>query len=598
MLNESFKSVADIFNHRVGSTPDSTAMWGRRGDRWEAMTWADVAARVRNIACGLHALDIKQEQRVAILCQTRPEWVCVDLGILCATGCTTTLYPSSSSEEALHILNDSESAFCFVETESQATMLAELASKLPHLQRVIVVDGCESNEFQIGLEELESIGLGWYHDNPSQYEMRVQGIHSDQLATLIYTSGTTGPPKGVMLTHDNWVFESEAIDKLAILQPEDKHYLFLPLAHAFAKVLQIGFIRLGVPTVVDGNLERLMDNLAETQPTVLGAVPRVFEKAYNAIHTRAREAGGTRLKMFNWAMGVGQEVSELRQQGQEPSGALAVQFRMANRLVFSKLKNQFGGRIKYFVSGGAPLSKEIAEFFHAADLLILEGYGLTESSAASVVNRPDTYRFGSVGLAIPGVEIRIEKDGEVLLGGRGIMRGYHNQPEATAEILTEDGWLRTGDIGHLEEDFLRITDRKKDIIVTAGGKNIAPQNFENQLKASSRWVSQVVLHGDKRPYCVALISVDMEAIKGWASANNLATPSPHELSDHPAIHDLIWSDVQALNARRASYEKVKKIALLDYEISQESGELTPTLKVKRRAVEERHRELLDSLYED
>ena len=598
MLNESFKSVAEIFNHRVGSTPDSTAMWGKRDDRWEAMTWADVAAVVRDVACGLHAMGIEEEQRVAILCETRPEWVCVDLGILCAAGCTTTLYPSSSPEEALHILNDSQSIFCFVETESQAAMLAEIAPELPHLKRVIVIDGGTTHGFQMSLEELQSIGAAWYHDNPSQYEMRVQGIRSEQLATLIYTSGTTGPPKGVMLTHDNWVFESEAIDKLAILQPEDKHYLFLPLAHAFAKVLQIGFIRLGVPTVVDGNLERLVDNLAETRPTVLGAVPRVFEKAYNAVRTKAREAGGTRLKVFNWAMKTGKEVSELRQQGLQPSGALAVQYRMANRLVFSRLKDQFGGRIKYFVSGGAPLSKDIAEFFHAADLLILEGYGLTESSAASVVNRPNAYRFGSVGRAIPGVEIRIDEDGEVLLGGRGIMRGYHNQPDATREALTEDGWLRTGDIGHLEDGFLRITDRKKDIIVTAGGKNIAPQNFENQLKASSRWVSQVVLHGDRRPYCVALISIDMEAVSGWAKANGIKSSDPSELASHPEVHDLIWADVQALNARRASYEKVKKIGLLDYEISQETGELTPTLKVKRRAVETRHKNLLDSLYED
>lgn len=598
MLNESFKSVADIFNHRVGSTPDSTAMWGKGDDRWEAMTWAEVADRVRHIACGLHAIGIEEEQRVAILCETRPEWVCVDLGILCATGCTTTLYPSSTREEILHILNDSESIFCIVETESQAAQISELSPQLPRLRKIIVVDGCESDEFKMSLEELESIGAGWYHDNPSQYEMRVQGIRSDQLATLIYTSGTTGPPKGVMLTHDNWVFESEAIDKLAILQPDDKHYLFLPLAHAFAKVLQIGFIRLGVPTVVDGNLDRLMDNLMETKPTVIGAVPRVFEKAYNAIRTRAREAGGTKLKVFNWAMGIGKEVSELRQQGHQPSGSLAVQFRMANRLVFSRLKEQFGGRIKYFVSGGAPLSKEIAEFFHAADLLILEGYGLTESSAASVVNRPEAYRFGSVGRAVPGVELRIAEDGEVLLGGRGIMRGYYNQPDATQEVLTEDGWLRTGDIGHLEEGFLRITDRKKDIIVTAGGKNIAPQNFENQLKASSRWVSQVVLHGDKRPYCVALVSIDMEAVAGWAKANDIQTSDPTELSAHSAVHDLIWADVSALNAKRASYEKVKKIALLDYEISQETGELTPTLKVKRRTVEERHSSLLDSLYED
>jgi long-chain acyl-CoA synthetase len=401
-----------------------------------------------------------------------------------------------------------------------------------------------------------------------------------------------------MLTHDNWVFKSEAIDKMAILQPDDKHYLFLPLAHAFAKVLEIGFIRLGVPTVVDGDIEHLVENLMETRPTVLGAVPRVFEKAYNRIIAASKKSSRTQQKIFHWAMGIGRQVSELRQAGKEPTGALSAQFRIADKLVFSKIKARFGGRIKYFVSGGAPLSPEIAAFFHSADLLILEGYGLTESSAASFVNRPGNPRFGTVGLAAPGVEVKIAEDGEILLGGRGIMKGYANQPKATKKALTSDGWLKTGDIGQVENGFLSITDRKKDIIVTAGGKNIAPQNFENSLKATSPWVSQVILHGDKRPYCVALISIDEAAVRVWSRENGHPVGDYLEMATNPAVHELIWADVQALNLKRAAYERVKKIALLTREITQESGELTPTLKVKRRVVEKANKKVLNALYAD
>ena len=295
-------------------------------------------------------------------------------------------------------------------------------------------------------------------------------------------------------------------------------------------------------------------------------------------------------------MNIGRQVSALRQRGEEPKGVLAVQYKIADKMVFSKLKARFGGRIKYFVSGGAPLSKDIAEFFHAADILVLEGYGLTESSAASFVNRPREYRFGTVGLPAPGVRVEIAEDGEVLLGGRGIMKGYYNKEKATKEALTEEGWLHTGDIGSLEDGFLRITDRKKDIIVTAGGKNIAPQNFENTLKASSKWVSQVVMHGDKRAFCVALVSIDFEAVSAWAEKEGLSGKSYAELASLPEVHDMVWTDVEQINSKRSSYERVKKIHLLSHEISQQSGELTPTLKVKRRVVEGNAKEILDQLY--
>jgi long-chain acyl-CoA synthetase len=451
----------------------------------------------------------------------------------------------------------------------------------------------------VTLAEAEKRGREWEQANPDVHDQIASAVGPDDIATLIYTSGTTGKPKGVILTHDNWVFESETIDKLAVMSPSDRQYLFLPLSHSFAKLLEIVFIRLGVPTVIDGSIEDLVANLQETRPTVVGAVPRIFEKIYNKVVSGAQEAGGTKLRIFQWSLAVGRQVSIIRQRGDEPQGLLAAKAALADRLVFSKLKAIFGGRIKYFISGGAPLSQEIAEFFHASDILVLEGYGLTESSAASCVNRPEAYRFGTVGPALPGVEVRIAEDGEILLGGRGIMRGYYNLPQATAEALTEDGWLRTGDIGVLDDDgFVKITDRKKDIIVTAGGKNIAPQNLENTLKARCAYVSQVIMHGDRRNFCVALITISEDAVAPWARAQGLAFSDYASLSALPQVHDLIWEAVAAVNSELASYESIKKIALLDHDLSQKEGELTPTLKVKRRVVEDKNRDLLNSFYPD
>ncbi len=594
----SFQSVVHLFRHRVGSTPDADAIIGNNAGDWFTWSWRDVGARVRRIACGLHALGLEKGERCSILSNTRPEWVLVDLGILCAAGATTTIYPSNTPEECAYVLLDSGSVVCFAEDDTQVSKLLEVREKLPDLRQVIVLDGKGTDDgWVLPLSQVEQQGRAWDEENPGRYDAIAEAVGPEDIATLIYTSGTTGNPKGVILSHDNWVFESEAIDKLAVMSPSDKQYLFLPLSHSFAKVLEIAFIRLGVPTVIDGNVDDLVANLQATQPTVMGAVPRIFEKVYNKVVTGAQEAGGNKLRIFRWAIAVGTEVSELRQNGQEPRGALAAKYRLADRLVFSKLKNTFGGRIKYFISGGAPLSREIAAFFHASDILVLEGYGLTESSAASCINRPDAYRFGTVGPPVPGVEARLAEDGEILLGGRGIMRGYYNRPEATEEALTEDGWLRTGDIGTIDDEgFVKITDRKKDIIVTAGGKNIAPQNIESLLKARCSFVSQVVMHGDKRAFCVALITINEDAVSPWAQERGLPFADYASLAALPAVHDLVWNHVQAVNSELASYETIKRIALLDHDLSQETGELTPTLKVKRRVVEQQNQALLDGFY--
>jgi long-chain acyl-CoA synthetase len=355
----------------------------------------------------------------------------------------------------------------------------------------------------------------------------------------------------------------------------------------------------GFSTTVDGRIPKLVENLAEIRPTFMGAPPRIFEKVYNKIVTGAQEGGGLKWRIFSWAVGVGRKVSALRQKRQEPSGLLAVQHRVADKLVFSKLKERFGGRIRFFISGSAPLSREMAEFFHAADLLILEGYGLTESSAASCVNRPDTFIFGSVGQPLPGVEVKIaEEDGEILLRGRGIMRGYRNKPEETKETLTDDGWLRTGDIGELlPTGHVRITDRKKDLIKTSGGKYVAPQHIEGKLKSLCPYLSQVLVHGNNRNYCSALVTLDEESTKGWAEEHGLSGKSAAELAKHPDMQAAVQDAVNRLNKDLASYETIKRWSILPKDLSVEEGELTASMKVKRKAVEQKYKDVLDSFYE-
>ncbi len=599
-MSTSFSSVCELFHHRCDSTPDADAMYGRRGGDWYTLKWKECGERARRIACGLHALGIEKGQRASILSTTRPEWVLADMGILCATGATTTIYPSNTPEECAYIVANSQSRFCFAENDEQVAKLVAERDGMPTLEKVIVTDGRPGHEgWVITLSELERLGEAWDAEHEGAYEERTAAVGPGDLATLIYTSGTTGKPKGVMLSHDCWVYEGEAIDAMGLLQASDKQYLFLPLAHSFAKVLEIAFIRIGVPTIVDGDIDALVPNMQAMKPTVMGAVPRIFEKVYNKVVSGAKDKGGVSLRIFKWAVQVGTEVSELRQRGQEPHGPLLLKYGVADRLVFSKLKDTFGGRIKFFISGGAPLSREIAEFFHASDILVLEGYGLTESSAASSVNAPDGYRFGSVGKPIPGTTFKIADDGEILIKGRGIMQGYFGLPEATSECLEPDGWLHTGDVGEIDEQgFCRITDRKKDIIVTAGGKNIAPQVIEGKIKARCQLVSQVVMHGDKRNFCVALVAMDEETAGKWARDHDVGFSDYADLATKQEIHDLIWQAIAEVNKELASYETIKYIHLLDHDLAQETGELTPTMKVKRRVVEANHQAVLDAFYAD
>lgn len=596
MGSASFKSVAEMFHHRVRSTPDTDAFYYRVSGQWKTMLWREAGERARAIACGLHALGLQPEERVSIFSGTRVEWILADMGILCAAGATTTIYPSSTPEEAAYILKDSDSRFVLAEGEKQVGKLQAVRAELPGVKHVIVFDGKPSEDgWVLTLAELERRGKEWEAKNPGEYDRLADAVGSDSLATLMYTSGTTGNPKGVMLTHDCWVYEGEAIDAIGILSPADKQYLFLPLSHSFGKVLESAMIRIGFPTAVDGDIDTLIDNLAVQQPTFMGAVPRIFEKVYNRVISQQREAGGMKLKIFTWALGVGKEVSALRQKGQEPSGWLAIKFSIADKLVFSKLKARFGGKIRFFISGGAPLSREIGEFFHAADILIAEGYGLTETSAASFVNRPDLYRFGTVGPALPGTEVKIAEDGEILIRGRGVMRGYYNLPEQTADTL-KDGWLCTGDIGELNDGFLRITDRKKDLIKTSGGKYVAPQELEGKLKARCTMISQIVVHGDNRNFCSALVTINEDTAKALITKNGGTWTNYADATKNAAVRAEVEAAIEALNKELPSYSTIKKFALLEKDLSQEEGDMTPSLKVKRKVVEKKYKDVLDGFY--
>lgn len=593
-----FTSVSEMFLFRVSDTPSREAFQYPKGNAWRSMTWKEVGEQVRAVASGLRALGLNDEERVGILASTRIEWVIADLAVMCAAGATTTVYTATPADDCAYILNDSRSVILFVEDQKQLEKVASVRDQLPALQHVVVIDGAGGHDgWALSWTELMEKGRAHDAGSPDDYERIARSVRGESLATLIYTSGTTGRPKGVELTHANWVYEGEAIRELGLLKEDDVQYLWLPLAHSFGKVLECAQVRIGFSTGIDGRVDKIIDGMAAVKPSFVAAVPRVLEKVHARFVSAARDAGGLKWKIFQWAVGVGHEASKVKQGGGALSGLLEFKYDIATRLVFSKLHARFGGNLKYFVSGSAPLSREIADFFHAAGVLILDGYGLTESSAASFVNRPGNYRLGTVGLPMPGTSVKLAEDGEILLKGPGIMRGYHKLPEQTAEALDADGYLHTGDIGVVEDDgFLRITDRKKELIKTSGGKYVAPSNLEGRLKALSPLLSQVLVHGNNRNFCTALVTLDADALKSWASAQGIAETDPARLTEHREVHAHIQRAVDKLNGSLARYETIKKFAVLPADFSVESGELTPSLKMKRKEIEKRNSGLLDGFY--
>ncbi|NEC91956.1 AMP-dependent synthetase/ligase [Streptomyces sp. SID12501] len=605
-------SVAGLFLDRVAATPDAEAYRypvppaaGEGPDDWKSLTWAQTAERVYAIAAGLIELGVQPEERVALASATRVEWILGDLGIMCAGAATTTVYPQTNTDESAFILSDSGSKVLIAEDVTQLAKVREKRAELPELTHVVVIDpaGVETGEGVLTLAELEQRGAAYLEKHPDLIKERVGAITKDQLATLIYTSGTTGRPKGVRLPHDNWSYMAKAIAATGLVGAEDVQYLWLPLAHVFGKVLTSGQIEVGHVTAVDGRVDKIIENLPVVRPTYMAAVPRIFEKVYNGIAAKARAGGGAKYKIFQWASEVAREYAKAGQDNFRRTGTASVPFalsakhKVADALVFAKIREAFGGNLRACVSGSAALAPEIGFFFAGAGIHILEGYGLTESSAASFINPGEAYRTGTVGKPFPGSEVRIADDGEILLRGPGIMEGYHGLPEKTAEVLESDGWFHTGDIGELSPDgYLRITDRKKDLIKTSSGKYIAPAEVEGQFKGVCPYVSNILVHGADRNFCTALIALDEPSILGWAKDNGLEGKSYAEVVAAPGTVALIEGYVKELNGGLQRWQTIKKFRLLPRDLDIEHGEITPSLKLKRPVVEREYKHLIDEMY--
>jgi len=595
-------NVAVQFLDRVTASPDREAfrypVAGPGGEEsWESMTWRQAGDLVTRLAAGLLALGIEPEQRVGIASGTRHEWILADLAIMCAGAATTTVYPSTNADDTAYILADSECRVVFAEDDEQLAKIQGHADELPALTTLVTFDGTTDGERVIGLEQLAELGDKLLADKPGVVEQVAATITPDQLATLIYTSGTTGRPKGVRLLHRAWVYQGEAIKAQGILSEDDLQFLWLPMAHSFGKVLSSTQLAIGFATAIDGRVDRIVDNLAVVKPTFMGAAPRIFEKAHAKIVTMMAAEGGVKKKLFDRAFALAVKRDELLEQGRAVPLRLSAELAVLDKVVLAKIRERFGGRIRFFISGSAALNSDIARWFNAAGLVILEGYGATENAAGATVNHPDDNRIGTVGTAMPGSEVRIADNGEVLLRGPHLMAGYHNLPDETARALDADGWLHTGDKGTLDADgYLTITGRIKDLFKTSGGKYIAPAAIEARFKAICPYASQFLVFGAERNFVVALITLDPEAIEGWAAEHGLAGTSYRDIVTSPQAHEMVGAYVDQLNAGLNRWETIKKWEILDHDLSIESGELTPSLKVKRNVVEERQRELIDGFY--
>jgi long-chain acyl-CoA synthetase len=562
------------------------------------MSHRTILERVRRTALGLADMGIVAQDRVAILSENRPEWLIADFACICSAITDVPIYPTLPADQLPYLLNNSGARAIFVSNAEQAKKVASIRSEVPGLQWIIGFAATKTDGCDFTLADIEAKGAALDSaERATNFKHHALAVTPDQLVTLIYTSGTTGHPKGVMLTQDNLYSNVIATKSSLQVGTSDVALSFLPLSHIFERTGDYFLFANGVRIAYAESIDTVPVNMSEVKPTMMMSVPRLYEKIYARVVENAVAGGALKRRIFLWAKNVGERWADERLAGREPSGLLAMQYALAQKLVFSKLKERTGGNLRFFVSGGAPLSPEIAKFFYSAGLIILEGYGLTETSPVISTNTFEHYRLGSVGRPIPGVEVMIAADGEILSRGPHIMRGYYNNAEATKDAIDEEGWFHTGDIGELTDGFLRITDRKKDIIVTAGGKNIAPQPIENMLR-TNKYVSQAVMLGDKRKFPVVLVVPNWDQLEKWAASQNIVWTSRAELLAMPTINAKMEKEVKTQLASLASYETPKKVALLEHDFSVERGELTPTLKVKRRVIDKTYQPLIDGLYEE
>ncbi|MBI2964024.1 MAG: long-chain fatty acid--CoA ligase [Deltaproteobacteria bacterium] len=600
-----YRNLADMFFRRAADLAGKPRYRVKRDGRWAEVSWDEHARAVEEIAAGLIAAGVEPGTKIGLLSATRPEWIEIDFAILACGAVTIPSYPSSLAAECGYILWNSQASYGFAENLDQLGKIEEVMEagfeldgrvQRAALARIYLVDGEAAPERATPLAVLREQGRRALPEARREIDARVARMGRDGLATIVYTSGTTGPPKGVVQTHGNHLATLESMSQIDLVEPGEVDFFYLPLAHSFARAAEYLGTLMGTVTAFAQSIETIPSDIRDTRPHFVPSVPRIFEKIYARIQSMRESSGRVRRGVFDWAIGVGREKSRRLQRKQAISPWLSLRCRLADALVFSKIHRSLGGRVKYMLSGGAPLAREIQEFFHAAGILILEGYGLTETTPALTINRPDAYRFGTVGPSLPGVTLKIAADGEILAKGANVAQGYFRRSEATAEAWDEEGWFHTGDIGEIDADgFLKITDRKKDLIKTSGGKYVAPQNVENLLKTQPH-ISQAVLIGDNRKFCVALVTLDSEEMGRWASTQGLADLEPPLLARHPSVVELIGAEIQTVNRHLASYESIKYFRIVAYDFTQERGELTPSLKVKRKFVSQKYAELIEEMY--
>ncbi len=566
-----------------------TAARFKKAGEWSEMTYAEMGEAVDEIALGLVDLGIEVGDRVCILAETRLEWTLASLGISAAGAVTVPVYPTNSPSECKWVAGNSGARAIFCENEGQRTKIEEVRDELPDLEHVI---GIDEGGGELSLDELRARGR---ERDRGELGPRQEQVSPQDAYTIVYTSGTTGAPKGVVLTHANAMAVCQMVEELEFVEPGDVSYLYLPLAHVFALITMLATVDEGTTLIYfGGNTREILAELIETKPTYVPSVPRIFEKLYAAAMKMVASGSEEEQERFRKAVKLGVEVRMRRQRGDEVPAELAEQFDQADEQIFQRVRGLFGGQVRQAVSGAAPIAPEILEFFYAAGVPVLEGWGMTETTGVGTVGTLDHFKFGTVGRVLPGVEIRIAEDGEILCKGPHIFREYWRNPEATEETMA-DGWLRTGDLGELDDEgYVKITGRKKDIIITAGGKNLTPANIENDLK-SSPFISQAVMYGDRKPFPVAMITLDPEEIVPWAKEQGL--PEDMEsLAEHEKVHEMIQAELDRANSNYARVEQIKKFTILDHDLSVETGELTPSLKVKRNVIYDRYGDVFESLY--
>ncbi|HUB98674.1 MAG TPA: long-chain fatty acid--CoA ligase [Solirubrobacterales bacterium] len=584
------KTLADLLPLSAQIYGDAPAVRYKDGGQWVDRSFNQVLEISRQLGLGLTQLGIEKGDRVAILGNTRPEWSYFDLAALTIGATVVPIYQTNSAEECQYVLENSDAKVVIVEDEEQLAKVREVRSRLPLLENVVLMVG--SAEDALSTDDLSAKGS---EADPALWEQRYSSVTPDDICTFIYTSGTTGPPKGCVISHGNYRAMLDMVNETSVIEPNDVTYLYLPLAHSFALLIQFGSFDLGTTIAYwERDPLKILPNLAELKPTYFPSVPRIFEKIYTAATSGMEKEGGLKKAIFDWSIKVGEKMRNVERSGRKPGWLLSRQYAFADKKVLSKIRGLFGGNIRLAVSGAAPINPDILRFFDAGGVLVLEGWGMTETSTAATISRPEDFKVGTIGKPFPGCEVKIAEDGEILVKGPNVFQGYHKNPEATAETIV-DGWLHTGDIGEMDsEGFIKITGRKKDIIITAGGKNITPANLEAEIKQHPL-VSQCVVVGDRRPYLVALVTLDPEEAVAYAKEHGLPE-DPEALATNADVKASIMAHVDEINKKFARVEQVKKVTILPRDLSQETGELTPTLKVKRAVVAQKHELEIEQLY--